>query len=551
MPIDRPLTDAKLRGDRPVRLARGDQPEDLHLAAGQAGGPTTRHGTVGRSGTGQDAVQQRQIRHGPQAIEDRPSGLEFEGGPLQVTELAHRLSDPDPYPRRLVRRIEVVPHGRRPAECDQRRPRVSLEQRHEAFGPRHDPGQERSIDGGGDPGQFVEGGPRGAPIARCQRDLDGRLQQPDAPEWVERLVQRTTHDRRGAIDVALGQSEQGQAWLPSASPLVRLPVGVIRFGELTLQSMQFGALVDGLADGGFGWRPGQPVASRHDLLDRLGPGAVELQQLGSIDEASSAERDEIRLRVQPGLQCRRPFLRPMQVEDRLEGLDRGAVDRPDHDRPDFACRDRHERLVEQCDATRDIRLVDQRHASPETAQRREISVPEPRGDAGGTLEALECGHEVALVERAQTLRHEDEPGLDAIELVVLDDPRRTVHPAATAGGLPTLQQGHPDPERVSSGRRKIAGVERRVVGASPQVDGCGLPADQHGSRAGALEIRGIKRRFAIGLDEGLVRVSPCPGGVRGSSPRPGIRAVHQVSLQRARSPTTAASRAYSQPRRRK
>ncbi len=267
---------------------------------------------------------------------------------------------------------------------------------------------------------------------------------------------------------------------------------------------------------------------------------MELQQLGAIDEASSAERDEIRLRVQPRLQCHRPFLRPMQVEDRLEGLDRGAVDRPDHDRPDFACRDRHQRLVEQGDATRDIRLVDQRHAAPEAAQRREIPVPEPRGDAGGPLEALERSHEVALVERAQTLRHEDEPGLDAIELVVLDDPRRTVHPAATTGRLATLQQGHPDPERVAGGRRKIAGVERRVVGAPPQVDGRGLPADQHGSRAGALEIRGLKRGFAIGLDQGLVRVSPCPGGIRGSTPRLGIRAVHRGQ------PTTAA-RAHRRP----
>ncbi len=255
VPIDRPLTDAKLRGDRPVRLAGGDQPEDLYLAAGQAAGPTTRQGTVGRSGTGHDAVQQLQIRHSPQAIEDRPSRIEFQRSPLHVAEFVHRPSDPDPHPRRLVRRIEVVPDGRRSAECDQRRPRVPLEQRHEAFGPRHDPGQERSINGGSDIGQFVKGCPGGAPIARCERDLDGRLQQPDASRWVERLVQRATHDRRGTIDVALGQSEQRQAWLPPASPLVRLAVAVVRFGELALQSMQFGALVDGLADGGFGWRP--------------------------------------------------------------------------------------------------------------------------------------------------------------------------------------------------------------------------------------------------------------------------------------------------------
>ena len=95
--------------------------------------------------------------------------------------------------------------------------------------------------------------------------------------------------------VALCQPEQRQAGLRQAAPGAGLAVAGLCRLERPAQPVELGQLVDRLPDGRLGWRPQQPVPGALSLVGRLAPCAVETHQLGAIDEAVAAKRDQVGL----------------------------------------------------------------------------------------------------------------------------------------------------------------------------------------------------------------------------------------------------------------
>ena len=222
------------------------------------------------------------------------------------------------------------------------------------------------------------------------------------------LVHGPADRRPGDLRSVLRQPQQGEAGLRPASPLTCLAVGRLSLREVAAQPMELGLLVERFAHRGFRRRPREPLLRPSRLVDGLGPRAVESLQLGPVHEAPAAERNEIGLRVAPRRERLRPLLGTTQVEDLLEGIDRGAVHDPDDDRRDLAGRDRQHRLIEQRDAARHLRHVDERLSTAHPGQRREIGVAEALGDRGRAVEGVECGNRVSCVELTQALRHEED-----------------------------------------------------------------------------------------------------------------------------------------------
>ena len=218
-------------------------------------------------------------------------------------------------------------------------------------------GQQRRADVAGDLHHLVRGqsGRRSRPGG--QHDLDQRLQQAGAGKDAGRLVGGTRQGGRGDLVLALRQSQEGDPGLGPATKPAGASVRRFGIGERSPESMELGRLVHRLAEGFIGL--GQSLAR----LPRLGGGAlpcaVELTQLGAVEEAQPAEVHQLWLGLAPGIEGRGPLLRPAHIEDLVARRDDRAVgDAHDH-RRDLACGRVDHHLVHQPDAAIDLAQRDQ------------------------------------------------------------------------------------------------------------------------------------------------------------------------------------------------
>ena len=94
-----------------------------------------------------------------------------------------------------------------------------------------------------------------------------------------------------------------------------------------------------------------------------------------MHQALAAERDEVRLRVTPMRQCRRPLPRPAQIQHFLAGLDHAAIDEPGDERREAASGDGDHGLVEQCHPARTVPVQHGGLPRPEPSEYGQIDVP--------------------------------------------------------------------------------------------------------------------------------------------------------------------------------
>ena len=146
--------------------------------------------------------------------------------------------------------------------------------------------------------------------------------------------------------------------------------------------MQLGLLVKGATDRRL-TPVVQPLARSLRRLNGVRPGAVQLHDLGTMHQAMTTERDEIRLSVAPMCQRRRPLLRPTQIENLLTRLDHAAIQSPGDHLRHLIRHDCDHDLVEQGHAVDDPCLRDQRPALNAAGHGHQIEVTEPNADVGG------------------------------------------------------------------------------------------------------------------------------------------------------------------------
>ena len=220
---------------------------------------------------------------------------------------------------------------------------------------------------------------------------------------------------------------------------------------------------------------------------------MELHQLGPIDETAPTERDEIGLIVAPAAECRRPLLGTAQVEDGLEGLDRGAVDDPGDDRRNLAGGDCDHRLIEEGDAPRRLAHRDQRLAASETAERRKVRVAELIRDGGCAGEQLECARRITSLETLKSLRNEEITALDAVRSCFVDQARCPGEPAAGLGKFAALAEPHHQVEGVAGGSGRIPRTHRSLVCLFPGTSRVVGTPEHVGRDRQAFEIGDIQR----------------------------------------------------------
>jgi hypothetical protein len=193
---------------------------------------------------------------------------------------------------------------------------------------------------------------------------------------------------RQLIDATVGESEQRQTRLRRVAPLAGLPVGLLDAGELAAEAQQLGLLVARHTHHGVAGGLGEVGTGPLDLLHRLGPLAVELHDLGAVNQALPLVGVQILLIAAPAAEDARALLCSPQVEHHPAGDDDGAVGHPGQDRGGVAGRDRDHDLVEQWDAVVDVALRDQRLAKAEQAQDGVVGVVEAARDRRDLLAHL-------------------------------------------------------------------------------------------------------------------------------------------------------------------
>ena len=183
MPLDRPLAQEELGGDRPVGLARRNQPQDLQFATGQTVGTVLMP-------AGDDGIDPSDVRLGAEINEGCPRGGEFEFGPVRIGKRPAGKSNQDPDARCLVWRLDRLPDFEGAAQRGKRSRGVACGQR---IAPRAcaaiasgTPGPKSCCD----PLQFAAGSVCLLNFPRGERDLDLCRQE---PRTTERILDRADH----------------------------------------------------------------------------------------------------------------------------------------------------------------------------------------------------------------------------------------------------------------------------------------------------------------------------------------------------------------------
>ena len=256
----------------------------------------------------------------------------------------------------------------------------------------------------------------------------------------------------------LHQSQPCQTGLRLSSPPAGLAVPLLGLRELAAQPVQLGLLVEGGTDRRLSARE-EPLARPPRRVDSVRPRAAQLHDLGAMHQAVAAEWDQIRLRVTPVRQCRRPLLRPAQIEDLLAGLDHAAVDGSGDDLGHLVRHDSDHDLVEQGHAVGRLSLRDQRAALEAAGERHQVDVTEPIADLG-RLAGDRVGVRPVSLERAlKRHRHQQMPLLRA----VAPDSRR----AADAPARASRRRGRT--RRRSAERRPATPRTGRPATTSPRL----------------------------------------------------------------------------------
>src|SRR5262249_51911454 len=111
--------------------------------------------------------------------------------------------------------------------------------------------------------------------------------------------------------------------------------------------------------------------------------ALQLEDLGTVNEARAGEGHELRLRLAPPVERCRPFAGAVLRPALLAGRDDAAVDEPRDDGREPAARDRHHRLVEKREALREPGHPDQRAPREAPSEGDEVAVVASLTDRGG------------------------------------------------------------------------------------------------------------------------------------------------------------------------
>ena len=198
------------------------------------------------------------------------------------------------------------------------------------------------------------------------------------------VLERARDRRDGAVDLALGETQEREAGLRSPSQLVGFRVRLHRGGEVAAAAADLTDLV--VAAGRDVAVEVVELLARCDrLLLRLGPLASDPHDLRAMDATCAGEARDLEA-VAPTVRDLGPFGRPAVVAEVLTGADRDAVDDPGRERPQLAAHGRGSCLVEERESFLDVARLDERSALSDERQRVRVAVAEAETELGSAVE---------------------------------------------------------------------------------------------------------------------------------------------------------------------
>ena len=266
---------------------------------------------------------------------------------------------------------------------------------------------------------------------------------------------------------------------------------------------------------GHGLRVGAAGASplgSSRLSERALPVALQLHDLGAVDQAPAAEGDQVRLPLAPLRQNRRPFPGPADLERRLTGEDHAAVDDAGDDRRQLAGRSREHRLVEQPEALARPPRLDQDVPLRVRSEAEQVAVAEALAIAAASPR-LRRRLELALGFELEHARQQQVAAFGAFAPELLEQPLCTGQPAASPGDLAPLRAVKADPDRAAKRCLELIGAAVRCVRALEEGQRLVRVAEHVRDRRQELDIRAGELELPIRRRERRLRGAPTLLGV--------------------------------------
>ncbi len=364
-------------------------------------------------------------------------------------------------------------------------------------------------------GQLAElerGLPGRGDVADREQDVDGRRQEVGAQAGLGRGRQHPPDRGVGEVRPALPEPQAGEARLRLAPVSARGPVRRLGRDRVAPQAVELALAVEGLGGGVAVAGRERALAGPARLLERVGPGAAQLHELGAVDEAPAREGHEVLLARAPVRQHLGPLLRPADVLGRAAGQDHAAVDDPRHDRRELAAGDREHRLVQQRDALPDVARQHEDVALLVPGERDEVGLPEVLADRGRLRERRHGGADLAARLLLEGDREEQVAAFHVSLAGPVEQPLRAAEPAAGPAQLALAGERDADPAGAPQRPHLAAVGEVELVRALEEPQVIGLPPEHVGAGGEPL---GVLRGQVTGLvcgREGPLGVLPRRAG---------------------------------------
>jgi hypothetical protein len=309
-----------------------------------------------------------------------------------------------------------------------------------------------------------------------------------------------------------------------------LPVGVLGRREVPHDPGDLRLLVEGRAADVAVGALDEPLTRPSGLLHRLRPGAVQVQDLGPVDQALAAEGDHVRLLAAPGRQRGGPLLGAAPFGDLLAGIDHRAVHGAGDRGRQLAGHDRHHRLVQQPQALVHLALPHHGAAVEDQRERDQVGLGDASADGGRPgrrppRSRIVTGHHLLKGDRGEQVA-----ALGALRLV-LQQPVGPSQPTTGLRELPLVDQVEPEPEGGPPGPPTVAALGMELLGALQRPQALLDPAEEIRRRRQQLQVLSGQGGRPVGQRQRGV-------GVRPGQPPGRLAAPRQLSIpaQRARLP---------------
>ena len=170
-----------------------------------------------------------------------------------------------------------------------------------------------------------------------------------------------------------------------------------------------------------------------------------------MDEALAAIGHEVRLRLAPPTQRRRPLRGPPDVERRLAHLDHRAVDDPGDDRRHLTGGHRHHHLVELADAVGLPAAKHERLPATQAGERGDVRILEPLAEPRRGAGFVDRDSDITTEQLVQRLGDQEQTALRTVGAGVLEEPAGAGEPSAGRCLLAAQEQREREPQRVAGG----------------------------------------------------------------------------------------------------